>query len=332
MIRSDEGLGLATLTGRTGLPPALPVPTVKRTVRSSRAPIITALSERKDTTVSESTSVRRRLVGAALRHHRENVNLTLSDAAAILECDKSKISRIETGHRGIRLRELRELLTEYGTSEEEQDALAPLAGGAGQHGWWDDYTDILSGAFLDCLIIESVASEIVTYQAQQVPVLLQTEDYARAVAGVSPDVPAEWEDRMAQSVLARQRTVLTERQPMVNAVIGEGALRQLVGGLQVMRAQLDRLAHTAAGDPQVTLRVLPFSAEATPALGIGSPTLFRLRDAPAIGVVHQPGLAGGTLNEGSLTVAAYLGALTRVQASALPPAESARFIRSLVRM
>ena len=56
--------------------------------------------------------MRRRLVGGALRRYRENVGYALEDAARVLECDRSKISRIETGQRGIRPKELRELLTE----------------------------------------------------------------------------------------------------------------------------------------------------------------------------------------------------------------------------
>jgi transcriptional regulator with XRE-family HTH domain len=51
--------------------------------------------------------VRRRLVGGALRRYRENVGYALEDAARVLECDRSKISRIETGQRGIRPKELR---------------------------------------------------------------------------------------------------------------------------------------------------------------------------------------------------------------------------------
>ena len=56
--------------------------------------------------------VRRRLVGRALRTHRERLGFTLEDAARLLECDRSKISRIETGQRGIRPKELRELLAD----------------------------------------------------------------------------------------------------------------------------------------------------------------------------------------------------------------------------
>jgi transcriptional regulator with XRE-family HTH domain len=62
--------------------------------------------------VTGTPPVRRRLLGAALRRYRENLGYGLDEAARILECDRSKISRIETGQRGIRAKELRELLAE----------------------------------------------------------------------------------------------------------------------------------------------------------------------------------------------------------------------------
>jgi transcriptional regulator with XRE-family HTH domain len=72
---------------------------------------------------SDSVPVRRCLVGAVLRDHRETAGYTLEDAAEILGCDRSKISRIETGQRGISPRELRELLAEYGGDDQEQQAI-----------------------------------------------------------------------------------------------------------------------------------------------------------------------------------------------------------------
>jgi len=70
--------------------------------------------DRRVIIVIAAPPVRRRLVGGALRRYRENLGYTLEDAARLLECDRSKISRIETGQRGIRGKELRELLAEYG--------------------------------------------------------------------------------------------------------------------------------------------------------------------------------------------------------------------------
>ena len=93
----------------------------------------------------------------------------LEDAARVLECDRSKISRIETGQRGIRPKELRELLTEYGVPASEQLALVSIASRGGQHSWWHPYAAALSDAYLDYVIMESAASEIMTYEAQLIP-------------------------------------------------------------------------------------------------------------------------------------------------------------------
>ena len=61
----------------------------------------------------------------------------------MLECDRSKISRIETGERGIRAKELRELLAEYGVAGEQQAVLELLADPRGAFGWHRDYAGVL---------------------------------------------------------------------------------------------------------------------------------------------------------------------------------------------
>ena len=130
--------------------------------------------------------MRRRLVGSALRRYRENVGYTLEDAARVLECDRSKISRIETGQRGIRPKELRELLAEYGIAGEQLEILTQLADPRGAFGWHRDYDDLLHGAWKDYLLLETAAARIWTYEAQRIPALLQTPAYARARAAADP--------------------------------------------------------------------------------------------------------------------------------------------------
>jgi hypothetical protein len=46
---------------------------------------------------TRAPSIRRRLVGSALRRYRESLGYDLGVPARILECHPSKISRIETG-------------------------------------------------------------------------------------------------------------------------------------------------------------------------------------------------------------------------------------------
>src|SRR6201985_2074852 len=124
----------------------------------------TAIPRRKAGTVTAEPPVRRRLGGGALRRYRENLGYTLEDVARVLECDRSKVSRIETGQRGIRPKELRELLTEYGVPPAERDALLAIAHRGRDSGWWLDYRDVLSADAQDYVIMEIAASEILVYE------------------------------------------------------------------------------------------------------------------------------------------------------------------------
>ena len=96
---------------------------------------------------SAAPPVRRRLVGRALRQYRESMGYTLDDVARMLECDRSKMSRVETGERGIRGKELRELLAEFGVAGDQQAILELLASPRGARGWFREYDSVLRGAW-----------------------------------------------------------------------------------------------------------------------------------------------------------------------------------------
>ncbi|MGH3194304.1 MAG: helix-turn-helix domain-containing protein [Streptosporangiaceae bacterium] len=283
----------------------------------------------------EPTPARRRLVGAALRRYRENVGYALEDAAQVLECDRSKISRIETGQRGIRPKELRELLTEYGVPVSEQLALLAIAGRGGRRGWWDHYTHVLSEAYLDYIIMESAASEIMVYEAQLVPDLLQTDDYAAALARAEPGLTAEQrEDTVAAKAVRRQAIVTGSPSAptgkRLTVVLGEGALHQAVGGPHVLAAQIRQLIELSTGVPAITIQVLPFSAGAHVAVGSGSLAILRFPDAPSLGVVYLEALSGGVYLESQDDVARYIRAFALLRASALGAADSVSLLRGLI--
>jgi transcriptional regulator with XRE-family HTH domain len=292
--------------------------------------------------------VRRRLLGSALREYRESLGYNLDEAARILECDRSKISRIETGERGIRAKELRELLTEYGVPAAEQAALLAIAHRGRESGWWLDYRDVLSPAAQDYIIMEIAATEILVYEPNQVPDLLQTLGYMRAAAAADPRYASEEQRAHALEVkLNRQRVVIGGRAPSLDIVMTEGALRQTVGPPRVMREQLGRLAALAetgfaddlpGGDtsegerPRVSLRVLPFNAGAHAVAGCGPMTLLRFAETPEIGVIHLAALSGGISLESREEVARYLRTFTGLRSAALPASRSAHLIRAVGRL
>src|SRR3984957_8887451 len=229
----------------------------------------TAQSEGQPIMTVSAPPIRRRLLGRTLRRHREALGWRLEDAARVLECDRSKVSRIETGERGIRAKELRELMEEYGVAEEQRTVLALLADRRGAFGWQRDYTAVLSGAWRDYLIMETAASKISGYDAQQVPGLLQIPGYARALAAADPSLPDDVardsappprhhevpRDSAAQAVLARQQAILNKPGLKLHLVIGEAALHQQIGSPEIMQKQLAIVAQAAGDSRTITVQV-----------------------------------------------------------------------------
>ena len=284
---------------------------------------------RKEAVITGTPPVQRRVLGTALRRHRENLGYGLEEAAGILECDRSKISRIETGQRGIRSLELWALLQEYGVAEDERSALAAIADPRCTRGWWRQYADVLPEAYRDYLILEAAASKILVYESHRVPELLQTAEYANAVADADTVMPSAMRDRSAKAALARQQAVLAGERPELAVVIGEAALRQDVGGAESMRAQLGHIAAVGAGHPKVTVQVLPFTAGAHAAISSGPMTVLGLTPMPGLGVVRLPYLPSGVVLDDQEDVACYYRVFLQLQALSLSPCESVGLLRAM---
>jgi transcriptional regulator with XRE-family HTH domain len=274
--------------------------------------------------------VRRRLVGKALRRYREGMGYTLDDVARILECDRSKMSRIETGDRGIRDKELRELCLEYRVADEQQAILRLLADPRGKFGWYQDYDGVLRGAWRDYLTLETAASRISAYEAQRIPGLLQTPAYARALAEADPALKDDAARRSAvEAVAARQRAVLREGGPEVRLIVGQAALHQRVGSAAVMDEQLQALSRVAGDSGSVTVQVLPFESGAHAAAGEGSVSILRFDQTPGLVLVHLGGIGGGVCLEGQADLGTYAGVFEQVRAFAQGPARSALLLRGM---
>jgi hypothetical protein len=180
--------------------------------------------------------------------------------------------------------------------------------------------------------MEIAATEILAYEPNQIPDLLQTPQYASAVAGADANCTSdEQREHAVEVTLSRQRIVLGDRDPALELVVTEGALRQAVGGPAVMRAQLTKLADLGQTHPRASLRVVPFAAGAHAAAGCGAMTILRFAQAPGIGVVHLAGLSGGVSMEGRDDVARYLRTFAGLRAAALSATASARLLRALAR-
>ncbi len=124
------------------------------------------------------------------------------------------MSRLELGRVGFKDRDLAPLPTLYGVTDGQvRGALQALARRASTPGWWHHYSSILPSCFQAYIGLEEAAALIRTYEAQFVPGLLQTEDYARAVIRLGRmNTPADEIDRRVRLREQRQR-LLTGPEP-----------------------------------------------------------------------------------------------------------------------
>lgn len=283
--------------------------------------------------MTSKAAVRRRLVGQALRHYRNAFGFTVEDVAELVGCDLSKISRVETGQRGIKGEELRELLEWYGAPETEQDMLLAVEESTrgARPDWWQDYPAVLSGARLEYMIIEQYAARVLAYAPQTVPDLLQTAGYATCLAAATLAVPEGRETDAADIAQLRQRRLVETGRVELDAVIGEAALRLPVGDGQTMREQLQCLYELASGGRRVTVRVLR-SLEGVPAAqGAGAFAVLRFDTPYPLGLVRLDGPGSGLCLDERAAVDAYARAFIHLQSAALSPADSLDFIRRLTR-
>jgi transcriptional regulator with XRE-family HTH domain len=279
----------------------------------------------------ESATVEVRLAGALLRHHREAARWSLKEAVAHLECDTSKISRIETGHRRPLPGEMHKLLAAYGVSPREQQAIAALTQSA-RAGWWGEYRSLLPDGMVDHALLESVADDVLVYDPQALPAFLQTSRYAAAVATADPALQTDEERRLAVLLSARRAADLRDRPGAFTVVLGEAALMQQVGGSEAMLAQLRQIAGGSEQSPvPAALQVVPFAAGAHPGTGTGPLTIMRFHGVTGIGAISRGWSNDGVSVARQRELTAAVRRFEALRDTALSPDKSRQLIRTVIR-
>jgi hypothetical protein len=276
-------------------------------------------------------TVPQRALAAALERHRHAAGFEPADIVAGLEWSAVKLWRIETARVSVSPGDVRELARLYGLDETVTESLVSLARQAKRPGWWKGMTQVLPAGFSVHLELESTARSIRIYEAQWVPGLWQTESYARAVlqANVLSSTPEQVE-RQLQTRMRRQQILerIDPTAPAMWAVLDEAVIRRLVGGREVMRGQLARLAEVSTR-PGTTLQILPFTTGAHMA-DYGSFALFDPSDPafPVTASVDRP--TGSLIEDGPDDIRRYTTMFDHLRAASLSPDESRTLISEVM--
>ncbi|MFH0246210.1 helix-turn-helix transcriptional regulator [Streptomyces sp. HK10] len=211
------------------------------------------------------------LIGALLRHLRVQQGLNQGDVAGRVPGIGSvpTLSRYENATVDQRAERIFALLRHYSASEEILREVEVLMRQSQGRQWWSSFSDVAGEVLTTLFALESTSKVIRTYQELNVPGMLQTAYYARAL--MEDYFRAQHNPEIRQKNLAtvgrrlelrcrRQHLLDQPDAPVFQALIAESVLAKELGGAQVMREQLRQLYSLAENKPNVHIRILPGSA------------------------------------------------------------------------
>ncbi|MGH3322241.1 MAG: DUF5753 domain-containing protein, partial [Streptosporangiaceae bacterium] len=138
-------------------------------------------------------------------------------------------------------------------------------------------------------------------------------------------------ERKVEVRTVRQRRLTDDDQPPEYwAVLNEAVLRRVVGGPEVMGAQLRNIAKLAER-PHVTIQVLPFAGGVHPAMACQSFMLLGFPERGDRDLTYIDTETGGLYIENPEEVERYTLLFVRLRANALHPEESVALIDSAAR-
>jgi hypothetical protein len=281
--------------------------------------------------VGVGPTVLRILLGGQLRKLRESRGVAREAAGWHIRASESKISRMELGRVGFKERDVADLLTFYGvTNDDERSALIGLALQANMPGWWHQYADVLPSWFQAYLGLESAASLIRNYEVQFVPGLLQSADYARAVIKLGFSSASKEElDRRVELRMTRQELLTRANPPHFWGVIDEAALRRPIGGRTVLRGQLTKLVELTKL-PNVTIQIVPFGAGGHAAHG-GAFSILRFPDRDLPDVVYMEQMTSSLYLDKPEDLEHYATVMEQLCVEAEPPSRTLELLDRLAK-
>ncbi|MBT0769653.1 helix-turn-helix domain-containing protein [Kineosporia sp. J2-2] len=267
-------------------------------------------------------SLAQRRVGQRLKGWRERARKTQEDAAAALLVHHTKIYRIESGRTLAKPGDIRELSRIYDIPFPQTEELIHLSRSALKPGIVDSYRDVVSGDLGLLADLEAACSEMRAWDGDLVHGLLQTPAYALAILGTLPDVSDEVRRKRLKFRLERQRVLMSSDPHCdIRIVLGESALRYVVGSDDVMR---DQIGHLVELSNEIDIRVRPFSVGPHPWIAGGVFTMLDFPDAADPAVVYTESHLDSRYMETARELAEYRKIFGELYGTSIPVKEFVR--------
>jgi transcriptional regulator with XRE-family HTH domain len=205
-------------------------------------------------------TARRMILGSQLRRLREEAGITRQQAGYNIRGSESKISRLELGRVGFKERDVTDLLTMYGVEDStERQTFLDMVKQSNEPGWWRRFGDTMPNWFTDLVGLEEAAARIQIWEPLYVSGLLQIEPYARAIFSHGrPEMADERVDQLVALRMRRQKMFSRPDAPRVWMVLDESVLYRPIGGMKVLKQQIEYLLEMSAL-PHVSVQVLPYT-------------------------------------------------------------------------
>ncbi|MFF4311626.1 helix-turn-helix domain-containing protein [Streptomyces sp. 900105755] len=262
----------------------------------------------------DPSSSPRALLGAELRHAREQKGLSQAELGQRVFVSGSFIGQLEAGTRRMQPEFARMLDEVLGTG----GFFMRNCGAAAKSKYPQHFAEVAES--------EAQATAIREYAPLLIPGLLQTAAYARAVnRGYDPTAPEETIEEWVEGRMARASLLAHPTKPLLWAVLDEAALRRETGGRAVMSEALRHLTALVRRSRAI-VQVLPLDAGAHTAMQ-GALKLMDFEDAPPL--VYLEGVRSGRLEDDPATVTQLRFVFDLLVASALSQEKSLALIEAL---
>jgi hypothetical protein len=266
-------------------------------------------------------TARRMILGSQLRRLREEAGITRQQAGYNIRGSESKISRLELGRVGFKERDVTDLLTMYGVDDPtERRTFLDMVKQSNEPGWWRRFGDTMPNWFTDLVGLEEAAARIQIWEPIYVSGLLQIEPYARAIFSHGrSEMADERVDQLVALRMRRQKMFSRPDAPRVWMVLDESVLYRPIGGMKVLKQQIEYLLEMSALS-HVSIQVLPYSRSGLSAEHAFSLLRFGEPELPNIAYVEY--LTGAHYIEKREEIEKYSRALDMLAVDAETPERS----------